>query len=240
MKAEILSFSGYDTPVIDLTHLVEPGNVLQGAYHLRASLPNLPEGSVTLAVVDPGVGSERSGMAAFWQGRFIVAPDNGLITMLTGPLKAWKLPPADPGSSTVFHGRDLFARCAARLAVDPGWTSYLDPLDPVFLEEQKAILDDNILSVVVLHVDNFGNCILNATSEDMQGSFPVALVSDLCETPLFSVSSYHQAPVADALLFLQGSQGFFELALNCQSAAEKLDLLPGDRISIKVERNNSL
>ena len=240
MKAEILSFSGYDTPVIDLTHMVEPGNILQGAYHLRSSLPHLPEGSVTLAVVDPGVGSERSGLAVFWQGRFVVAPDNGLITMLNGPLKAWKLPPPEPGSSTVFHGRDLFARCAARIAVDPGWTSYLDPLDPVFLEEQKPVFNGSILSVAVLHVDHFGNCILGVSSEDMKGAAPVALVSDLCETPLFPVSSYHQAPADDTLLFLQGSQGFYELALNGRSASEKLDLLPGHRISINVKRTNIL
>lgn len=241
MKAAILSFSGYDSPVVDLTHMVEPGNILQGAYHLMSSLPHLPEGSVTLAVVDPGVGSSRLGMAALWQGRFIVAPDNGLITMMKGPLKSWKLPPAEPDSSSVFHGRDVFARCAARLAVDPGWTWYLDPLeDPVLLDEQKPVLSGDILSAVVLHVDHFGNCILGITQDDLLQYAPIALVSDGRETPLLTVTSYHQAPADDAFLFLKGSQGYFEMALNRKSAADKLGLSPGHRIVFKVKRRNSI
>ncbi|MCK5131169.1 MAG: SAM-dependent chlorinase/fluorinase [Candidatus Sabulitectum sp.] len=240
MKAAILSFSGYDTPVIDLTHMVEPGNILQGAYHLRSSLPHLPEGSVTIAVVDPGVGSNRLGLAAFWKGRFIVAPDNGLITMLSGAIKVWKLPPPESDSAPTFHGRDVFAVCAARLAVDPGWTSFLEPLEkPVFLEEPKPVLSGSTLSAFVLHVDHFGNCILGITADDLHQFTPVVLAAASGEIPLVSVSSYHQAPAADSVLFLRGSQGFYEIALNGRSAAEYLDLQPGHCLVLKGKRSNS-
>lgn len=227
--------------MIDLTHMVEPGNILQGAYHLRSSLPHLPEGSVTLAVVDPGVGSNRLGIAAFWRGRFIVAPDNGLITMLSGLLKTWKLPPPGSDSTPTFHGRDVFAECAARLAVDPGWTSYLDPLEnPVLLEEPKPVLNDNTISVIVLHVDYFGNCILGISTDDIQQFVPMSISTDSGDVPLFPVSSYHQAPASDSILFLPGSQGFYELALNGRSVAEKLGLLPGQCITLKGKWSNSL
>lgn len=240
MKAAILSFSGYDTPVIDLTHEVEPGNVLHGAYHLRSSLPYLPEGSVTLAVVDPGVGSDRLGLAAFWQGRFIVAPDNGLISMLPDPLKTWKLPPPESSAAPTFHGRDVFAVCAARLAVDPGWTSYLEPLEsPVLIEEPRSLIDDNTMSCTVLHVDHFGNCILSIKTSDLRQFAPAALVTAHEDIPIVSVSSYHQAPADDSVLFLKGSQGFYELALNGESAAENFNLKPGCRLALTGKRSNS-
>ncbi len=227
--------------MIDLTHMVEPGNIIQAAYHLRSSLPHLPEGSVTLAVVDPGVGSSRLGLAAFWRGRFIVGPDNGLITMLSDPLKTWKLPPPESDSAPTFHGRDVFARCAARLLIDPGWTSYLDRLEnPVLLEEPKPVLNGNTMSVIILHVDYFGNCILGITADDVQQFFPISISTGSGDVLLFPVSSYHQAPESDSILFLQGSQGFYELALNGRSAADMLGLRPGQRIKLKGKWSNSL
>ena len=226
--------------MIDLTHEVEAGNVLQGAYHLRTSLPYLPEGSVTLAVVDPGVGSERFGLAAFWQGRFIIAPDNGLITMLPEPLKTWKLPPPESSAAPTFHGRDVFAVCAARLAVDPGWTSYLEPLEsPVLIEEPKFLIEGNTLSCTVLHVDHFGNCILSIKTSDLLEFTPAALVTLEGDVPLAPVSAYHQAPADDSILFLKGSQGSYELALNGESAAEILNIQPGHRLTLTGQRSNS-
>jgi S-adenosylmethionine hydrolase len=234
MKAAIVSFSGYDTPIFDLTHMVARGNILQGAFHLAASLPHLPPGSVTLAVVDPGVGSSRPGMAAFWQGRFIVAPDNGLVSLLSGALKAWKLPSAGFAVSPTFHGRDVFAPCAARLAVDPGWTEFLDPLEnPVKLCFVKPTRSGDSLQAAVLHVDHFGNCILGLVSGDVSGFVPESLLSRSGEIPLYPVSSYWQSPSCESVLFLQGSQGFFELSVNGGSAAERLGITALDIIVIK-------
>lgn len=234
MKAAILSFAGYDTPVIDLTHMVEPGNILQGAYHLRSSLPHLPKGSVTLAVVDPGVGSSRLGLAAFWRGRFIVAPDNGLITMLSDPVKIWKLPPPESDSAPTFHGRDVFAVCAARLAVDPGWTSFLEQLEsPVLLSGLKPVFQVDSMSVVVIHVDHFGNCILGVEADEFMKFDSVSVSTSAGDFTVFPVTSYYQAPASDTVLSLRGSQGFFELALNGSSAAEKLGVSTGHRVTLK-------
>ncbi|HPF33748.1 MAG TPA: SAM-dependent chlorinase/fluorinase, partial [Candidatus Sabulitectum sp.] len=80
--------------------------VTSGAFHLRACLPFLLPGSVTLAVVDPGVGTGRRGLAALWRERLVVCPDNGLISFLTPPLALFQLPPPDPAASSTFHGRD--------------------------------------------------------------------------------------------------------------------------------------
>jgi S-adenosylmethionine hydrolase len=233
MKAVVLSFSGYDTPLFDLTHSVEPGNIMQGAFHLFSSLPRLPEGSVTLAVVDPGVGSSRQGLAALWQGRFVVAPDNGLITLLNSPEKVWKLPDPALGSSHTFHGRDVFAPAAARLLVDPGWTSYLEPIGrPVALQHPEAVTSGNKLTAAVLHIDNFGNCITCITEDDLKGFTPVKLSTDSGGILLCSVVSYYQAEHPGMLLILKGSQGFYELAVAGGSAADRLGLHPGDSITL--------
>jgi len=234
MKAVILSFSGYDTPVVDITHSVLPGNIMHGAYHLRSTLPWLPEGSVTLAVVDPGVGSNRLGLAALWRGRFIVAPDNGLIAMLPGSVRAWKLPDPEPGSAPVFHGRDVFAPAAARLALDPGWASFLSPLEnPVMLEEPRVLQEKNGLTAVVLHVDNFGNCVTCITEEDLKGFVPAEVITGSGSTSIVPVNYYSQVADSHGVLFLKGSQGFYEIAVSGGSAAQKLKLNPGDIVSFR-------
>lgn len=237
MKAVVLSFSGYDTPLVDLTHMVEPGNILQAAYHLRSSISNLPEGSVILAVVDPGVGSSRLGLAAFWEGRFIVAPDNGLISLLPQPVKTWILPQSQVNSSSTFHGRDVFAYCAARLAVNPGWVSFLPELKaPVKLNGFHPALKEDYFTAVILHIDNFGNCILAISFKEFCQYTNVTLVTSNGDVAVTPVNSYYQSPSLDSMLSLSGSQGFTELALNGRSAAEKLLVSPGDRLTLKAKR----
>jgi len=238
MKAVILSFSGYDTPVVDITHSVLPGNIMHGAYHLCSTLPRLPEGSVTLAVVDPGVGSSRFGLAALWRGRFIVAPDNGLISMLPGSVRAWKLPAPGLGSASTFHGRDVFAPAAARLALDPGWTSFLSPLEhPVLLKEPGTVSGKNSLTAVVLHVDNFGNCVTCITEEDLKGFVPAEVITGSGSTSIVPVNYYSQGAGSPGAVFLKGSQGFYEIAVSGGSAALKLKLNPGDTVCFRGSRS---
>lgn len=236
MKAAILSFAGYGTPVIDLTSGVGRGNLLQGAFHLRASLPTLPEGSVTLAVVDPGVGGPRGGLAALWQGRYLVAPDNGLVSLLEPPVVFWKLPPPDPSVSSTFHGRDWFAPCAARLAVDPEWTSFLEPMDgPVLLPSTLPEFNGSRVSLTVLHTDSFGNCILGIDTSRGSGLSVRTVSTPVGDTAVRTVAYYDEA-IGNELLFIGGSQGFMELAVKGGSAAELLGLEPGMRIGLKTEQ----
>ena len=230
MKASVLSFAGYGTPVVDLTNRVGRGNVLQGAYHLRASLPHLPRGSVILAVVDPGVGSSRGGLAAVWDGRFVVAPDNGLISLLPPPISFRKLPPPDDTASKTFHGRDWFAPCAARLAVDPGWTEFLEPLkDPVRLLDCEPVFTGATVAVTILHTDSFGNCILGLDSDC--GLHVNKVTAHMGDFTCKKVNYYSEAQ-GDELLILSGSQGFMELAVKDGSAAELMGLEPGMRIEL--------
>ena len=105
--------------IVDITHAVEPQDVLGGALALEDAAPYLPEGTVVVAVVDPGVGSDRAALAARAGGRFWVGPDNGLLSWQLGPdatvVRAENPRYRLPAVSSTFHGRDVFAPVGAHL-----------------------------------------------------------------------------------------------------------------------------
>jgi S-adenosylmethionine hydrolase len=154
-------------------------------------------------------------------------------------VRTWKLPDPEPGSAPTFHGRDVFAPAAARLALDPGWTSYLAPLEhPVLLEEPVAVPGENSLSAVVLHVDNFGNCVTCITEDDLNGFVPAEVITGSGSTSVAPADYYSQGTSSHGAVFLRGSQGFYEIAIPGASAAEKLGLNPGD--TVRFHGNRSL
>lgn len=142
--------------VIDLCHGVPPQDVRAGALHLRASAPFFPDSTLFVAVVDPGVGSARRIVFARTKRHWFLAPDNGLLSWLTEPVVDWRLVDNAklflPNVSSTFHGRDIFAPVAARLAAG------LDPHDLGPELEQPAVVlpwpKDEIVAF-----DRFGNAI---------------------------------------------------------------------------------
>src|SRR5205823_15129321 len=164
-------------PLIDLSHGIARQNVRQGAIVLANALPSCPPG-VHLAVVDPGVGSARRAVAvATSEGRFLVGPDNGLLSRaldrLGGALDAVELSRSafrlEPVSAT-FHGRDLFAPVAAHLSTGAELATTGDPLDPaelVALTLPEPSVDGDAALAHVLMVDRFGNASLNLGHADL-------------------------------------------------------------------------
>lgn len=237
MKAAVMSFAGYTTPIVDLTHEISRGNVLQGAFHIRTALPHLPSGAVVLAVVDPGVGSSRLGLLAQWQGRFVVAPDNGLISLLGKDATCWKLPDPPVNISSTFHGRDVFAPCAGRISVDPSWAESLEPLDtPVILKIPQPEIQGGIMEVRVVHTDSFGNCILNLEEKDARGFEFSSILIGSTETPLETVDCYSESSSPDSILILSGSQGYMEIAANGDSVSQRLNVFPGSTVRLTLRR----
>jgi S-adenosylmethionine hydrolase len=167
-----------DARVIDLTHGIRPGHVLQGALVLANALPFTPVG-VHLAVVDPGVGSGRRALALRDQeGRLYIGPDNGLLLSAAerfgGVVAAHELANAEyslqPVSRT-FHGRDLFAPAAAHLAAGVALEELGPPVDPdelVRVEVPPPEVGQNRIRVVALAVDRFGNVALNLRREQLE------------------------------------------------------------------------
>ncbi len=225
MKAALADLCG-DAGMIDLTHRVAPGAVREGAFHLMTSVPRIPVGSVVLAVVDPGVGTGRRGLACLSAGRMVVGPDNGLLSWLDrDDLRL--LPPPGPDVSWTFHGRDWFAPMAARLALNPGWFRSLEPcLDPVELPRGVFRREGPSAEVRVAHVDRFGNCILWLRPGEMEGFRPGFVRTRLGRFPLELSRCYSLE--GEGVLLLEGSQGLMELAVYSDRADTLLGLSPGD------------
>jgi len=236
MKAVLLSLVPAGTGLVDMTHEVPRGDVLRGAFHLWVFSGVVAPGSVVLAVVDPGVGTDRRAVACLAKDVFYVGPDNGLFGLL--PLeKAWLLPDPEEESSRTFHGRDVFAPAAGRLAADPGWADHLDVLDPESMVRTVPPLpatDGDELEATVAHVDHFGNVVLWLPSENYSEIRPREVIPPGGGVHRLSPAGTYGE--AQGLLFLKGSQGCMEIALGGGDASKFLRLSPGDRVRLRMEK----
>ncbi len=254
MKAVMLAVDPALT-FIDLTHNVPPQNLTSAGYLAAAAWPWLPAGTVLLAVVDPGVGSARRELILEEGGKALVAPDNGLVTLLADRFPGARMHRADaaylellasrkPAGSTTFDGRDLFSPIAAELA--RGNRTVIDPevIEPVGIEDfVVAPLSGSRLRCPVLHVDHFGNCITGI-------SLDLPAVRDfLAGGPLRSVlinpaagrsgdrlpfrESFSAVEVGHPLAYW-GSTGFLELALRNGSYAARSSLSAGSIIEAEL------
>ncbi len=233
MKAAVLGTVPAGTSIVDLTHDIEAGSVMEGAFHLYASLQAIPPGSVVVAVVDPGVGTERHGVVCEVDGIFFVGPDNGIFSLL--PVnKAWKLPRLPADASATFHGRDLFAPAGARLLTDPGWVKSLGSIDPgtlVSSEIRPPEENEEGCHATVAHIDRFGNVVLWLSTSDADGFRPSEIRLPAGGiVPVTRAGTYGNR---QGLLFLAGSQGCMELAFSGGKASSILGVSAGDRIFLK-------
>ncbi len=229
--------------ILDLSHQVEPHNIPQGAFFLRASWPWLPRGCIVLAVVDPGVGSSREIVLLHSGEGYLLAPDNGLLELMlrdVPPDGLWRLRTERySGASSTFHGRDVFAPLAADLAegADPDRLGErLSRDDLVRLPFSEAELRGDRLQARVLHVDRFGNCVLNIPESAWGETIREGESFELVEPASFSVAAvraYSAIPVRSAGI-LPGSQGYLELAVDRASCAEWLGLAIGDPVILRL------
>ncbi len=225
--------------IIDLSHEVEAQNVIQGGFFLAASWPYLPRGSVCIGVVDPGVGTSRGLLLLEKQGRYLLVPDNGLasrILDMDGKHTLWTLEGQaglQPGSAT-FDGRGLFAPLAVKLMQEGGPGSLWTPLTNGAVQRMDAFtptIQGSEITASILHIDRFGNCILNLAIRDWDqlistNSFWELIEPAPCRIQL--VHTYQDLP-REAVGMLKGSQAMFELAMNQDSCARWLNLKIGSR-----------
>jgi len=232
--------------VIDITHGIDRHDVRAGALALRAALPFCPEG-VHLAVVDPQVGLPARRAVALRTGvgdRLLVGPDNGLLMLAAeqfgGVVEAVEISGSphrlEPVSAT-FHGRDIFAPVAARLAAGAPLQAAGEPMsvdELAVLELPSALVVKEGLLVHVLACDRFGNLILDARHEQLS-SFGLRLGSAVA----IDVSGTHtQARYARTfadvsggeVLLYEDSHRTLSVGVNRGSAADRLGLKPGDEL----------
>jgi S-adenosylmethionine hydrolase len=231
--------------IIDVTHLVPPGDVRRGAAVLAQTVPYLPP-AVHVAVVDPGVGTARRGVAVAAGDSVFVGPDNGLlswaVTASGGAACAFSLTNRELWLETItatFHGRDIFMPVAAHLA---GGTELaatgteIDVADLVTLPAPERLIRDSVAAGEVLTVDRFGNVQLSITASDAAEiglkSGASALVRSGGRQLIIPYRDMFGAVAPGELVAYGDSAGLVSIAVNGGDAAQRLALPPGTRVSI--------
>ena len=237
MKGVILSINP-DATIVDLSHEIPPQDIHAAAFNLLACYKDFPSGTIHVAVVDPGVGSERGAIVVQSADQFFVGPDNGLFSWITereGKFTAHQLTDDKffhRPVSTTFHGRDVFAPVAAALsngsaAAEFGpATDSIVTLKPLSPRNTAAGLEGSII-----HIDRFGNCITNFTAEHIDEkriATGAKLTVNNAEINSFRRFFADQHAAKSELFMVIGSAGFVEIAAQNASAASILSARRGD------------
>jgi S-adenosylmethionine hydrolase len=227
--------------VVDITHEIPSHDVEAAAFTLLAVHTSFPDGTIHVAVVDPGVGSIRKALVIRSGAQLFVGPDNGIFTYVAGDdAEIFEL--TNPqyfrmDLSQTFHGRDVFAPVAAALSegVLPGqmgrrtsaWVQ-LPPLRPTLLRDGKV-------QGRIIHIDRFGNCVTNLTRHELNEkdiATRVALMVGAKRVESFK-RFYGEEPRSRNKAFaIWGSAGFLEISAENRSAADLLRVKRGDKVLV--------
>ena len=239
MKGVILGICP-DVTLVDITHDIPPHDVMAGALELAAAYKYFPAGTIFVAVVDPGVGSARRGVAADTGDYRFVAPDNGVLTQVlreTPPKKIVELTErryARPTVSRTFEGRDRFAPAAAWLAKGTQFPALGRPVADIHrLDIPLAEASPDSVRGVVLRVDRFGNLVTNIDRKAVErlGQSSAITIDASGQRIARLVATYAELP-PDGVGALFGSTDHLELAAPSSSAADKLGLTRGASVTV--------
>jgi S-adenosylmethionine hydrolase len=256
IKGVILSLNP-KAVIIDISHSIEPQDVLQAAFILSTAYSYFPKDTVHLAVVDPGVGSHRKAIILKTPAAFFVAPDNGILSYvidehgktpgkparhMPSVAEQRKLPPGLEAVtitnteywhhpvSTTFHGRDIFAPVAAHLSLGVPLHKFGDSLSQVHVFNIPRPYRNARGDLVgrVLHVDNFGNLIINIRNSDLPaGKVTVAMGKHRIE----GISQFYAG--RKDLAAIMGSSGYLEISLKNGNAAVFLRAKVGEEVRLE-------
>jgi S-adenosylmethionine hydrolase len=219
--------------LIDVTHEVPRHDILCGSITLERAVDGFLPGTVHLAVVDPGVGTDRRILIAELNRQTLVCPDNGLITWAwrrLGPGRTFELTWRPSSSSSTFHGRDVMAPAAAMLAGGCDIATIARPVnDPVLLNAAPA--RDVASGARIIHIDVFGNATTNLAHDTMRHA-PVCEFS-ICGHRVGALRRTYADVAPGTPLALVGSSGLLEIAVRDGSAATQLGLNVGDVVSVE-------
>ena len=245
MKGVLLE-TAPDAQIVDISHAVQPFDILDGALTISQAYTYFPAGTVHMVVVDPGVGTARRPIILTGDRHLFVAPDNGVLSLVYDREERISVRHVtaehyflQPRSNT-FHGRDIFSPVAAYLAkgVDPErFGEEISDFVRFGVPRPKPV-DERTLRGVVLKVDRFGNLITNITPTDVpwlfgssRPAFKIAIgkgqVARMC-------SNYSEGGPGEAFGIL-GSMGFLEIATNRGSAQQLLSAVKGGEVSVVME-----
>lgn len=260
MKGVILSIAP-DVQLVDLSHHIPPQDTQQAAYLLYTAFPFFPPDTIHVAVVDPGVGTERRAIALWTPQGSFVGPDNGLFTYVLTGVETWRaVELANPAYrlgrvSHTFHGRDLFSPAAAYLAAGVPLEALGPPADDLIsMPLPRLEVGPERVEGELLHTDRFGNLITSIGRLHRDGDelvlmpafrrtpappirFPAAAARvELAGRSIQGIRrTYGEADVGE-LVALVGSEGFLEVAVRQGNAREVLGVRRGDGVWVYLPR----
>ena len=217
----------------DITHNVKPQNIVEGAFILSRIWDKFPKSTVHIAVVDPKVGTKRNAVAVETEYCTLIGPDNGILCWSLKDQKILRMIKIDFEKisgytenkilSKTFHGRDIFAPCAALLCngID------LDNLGERITDLETLQIRDN----TVVHIDGFGNIITTNVLELEVGAD--VQITHKGKSYIAKAAETFEDGEKNELIILQGSHGLLEIDVNCGNAAKKLNAKVGDEIGVE-------
>lgn len=239
VKGAILSVTP-DAHIVDLTHSVPPQDVRAGAFLLWTAVEAFPAGSIHLAVIDPGVGSERLALGLrSRRGDLLLGPDNGLLPWAADRLGGimeqvelddaayWRASPL-----STFHGRDVFGPVAGHLAAGIPLARVGSPLPGVLRlgPFPQAVRQGSTLIGHVLHVDTYGNLVTSVPGDALPNRFGVRVGAHVIRG---APHPHFQAVPPGALLAVIGSSGLLEVAVRDGSATALTGAVRGNRVVVE-------
>ncbi|MBI5492500.1 MAG: SAM-dependent chlorinase/fluorinase [Deltaproteobacteria bacterium] len=237
MKGAILSINP-EAGLIDITHLIAPGNILEGAFVLFESCGFFPRGTIHLGVVDPGVGGERRPILLETEDCIFVGPDNGLFSIaakgkVRRVIHLTKKEYFRSEVSSTFHGRDIFGPVAAHLSLGA---------DPGVLGEETGSFNEVELPATekrggaiygaVIYIDSFGNLITNISKVDALGLGGV-LEAEINGFSISGLKRTYCDVKKGAPVMLIGSSDFLEIAVSSGRASTELKAKVGDKVLLR-------
>ena len=226
--------------LVDVCHTISPQNILEGGFVLAAIVDAFPKGSVHLAVVDPGVGTDRRLIAVRVADQWFVLPDNGLITgVIRGrsPDGVWEI--TNPALrrevvSATFHGRDIMAPVAAHL-IRGGAPEEIGPLRSryITLRNFEPTADEHGFVGEVIFRDTFGNLITNVNTDQLSSAPYDTWIIEIAGAWIHGIRNAYGERPSGTLVALVGSSGWVEIAVVNGDAARQLTAGAGTTVRLR-------
>jgi hypothetical protein len=246
MKGVMLEIAP-DAQIIDISHAVQPFDILDGALTISQAYSHFPSGTVHMVIVDPGVGTARRPLILTGERHMFVAPDNGVLSLIYDrePRISVRHVTAEhyflqPRSNT-FHARDIFSPVSAYLAKGVEISRFGDEITDYvqFGAPRPKPIDEHTLRGVVLKVDHFGNLITNITPQDAPLLFgatpPPFTISIGTKVHASRICTSYADGAPGEVFGILGSMGFLEVAANRGSAHQLLGASKGSEVNVVME-----
>ena len=240
MKGVLLNINS-SVQMVDITHEIRSHDVRTGSFQFSAAHSLFPKGTIHLVVIDPGVGSDRKGIAIETEDYFFVGPDNGVFSEAISQSVEYRAVSLEstkyflPSISSTFHGRDIFAPIAAYISkgIDlPKFGPILDEIARLPIEAPKV--SKATLTGVVRFIDNFGNIITNIDENLFKQSIQNQIfVIEFNGLKIKSLSNTYSDGTGTTPIALFNSYGLLEIALYQRNAARELKINPDDRVYVR-------